>query len=234
MPVEDSAIDATIPFLPPVIADMVRFQRWTGCRPEEVCSIRPCDVDRSDDVWAYRPASHKTQHLGRDRVVFVGPQAQAVLCPYLLRGTRQYCFSPAESERRRRQKMQDGRTTPMSCGNRPGTNRNSNPLKTAGQCYSVATYRRAVQRAATEPKSSVGRQTGYATRQLPKFVGSLAWRPPRFVWDTQLPIPHKSMRRRRLATSEGSYATGRIECSTAPLGDGPNPARLSGCALIFT
>ncbi len=25
---------------------MVRFQRFTGCRPNEVCIIRPCDVDR--------------------------------------------------------------------------------------------------------------------------------------------------------------------------------------------
>jgi hypothetical protein len=42
--------------------------------------ICPCDVDTSGPVWAYRPHSHKTQHHGRDRVIFVdlnaalGPQ----------------------------------------------------------------------------------------------------------------------------------------------------------------
>lgn len=36
LPVDDAVIDATIPHLPPVVADMVRFQRLTGCRPGEV------------------------------------------------------------------------------------------------------------------------------------------------------------------------------------------------------
>ena len=46
-PVEDSVVNATLEFLPPLVADMVRLQRLTGCRPEEVCLIRPCDVDTS-------------------------------------------------------------------------------------------------------------------------------------------------------------------------------------------
>ena len=57
-PVADRSVDRTLPQLPPVKADMVRFQRVTGCRPGEVCSIRPCDVDKSNgDVWLYRPAN---------------------------------------------------------------------------------------------------------------------------------------------------------------------------------
>jgi integrase len=46
-PVSDEVVEATLPFLPVVVADMVRFQRLTGCRPEEVCMIRPCDVDNA-------------------------------------------------------------------------------------------------------------------------------------------------------------------------------------------
>ena len=46
-PVAGEVIDATLPSLPPVVADMVRFQRLTGCRPGEACIIRPCDVDTS-------------------------------------------------------------------------------------------------------------------------------------------------------------------------------------------
>jgi len=64
-----------------VVADMVRFQRFTGARPGEVCQIRPIDVDRSGEVWTYRPESHKTEHHGRQRIIYVGPQAQEVLAP---------------------------------------------------------------------------------------------------------------------------------------------------------
>jgi integrase len=63
-PVSDAEIDATLPHLPPVVANMVRFQRLVGCRPGEVCIIRPCDVERSGDVWCYVPESHKTKAAG--------------------------------------------------------------------------------------------------------------------------------------------------------------------------
>ncbi len=43
-PVSDAAVDATLPFLPPIVADMVRLPRLTGCRPGELCSMRPADV----------------------------------------------------------------------------------------------------------------------------------------------------------------------------------------------
>lgn len=86
LPLSDEVVEATIPHLPPVVVDMVRFQRLTGCRPGEVCILRPCDIDKSDDVWLYRPESHKTEHFGRERVILIGPKAQEILRPYLLTG----------------------------------------------------------------------------------------------------------------------------------------------------
>jgi integrase len=65
-PVENDILEATFPCLPLVVADMVQFQRLTGCRPQDVCNIRPCDIDRSGDVWTYSPESHKTEHHGPD------------------------------------------------------------------------------------------------------------------------------------------------------------------------
>jgi integrase len=50
-PVAEAVVDTTLPHLPLVVADIVRFQRLTGCRPGEVCSLRPCDLDRSRNVW---------------------------------------------------------------------------------------------------------------------------------------------------------------------------------------
>ncbi len=80
--VADSVVQATLGHLPQVVADMVRLQRLTGCRPAEVCMIRPCDVDTSGVVWSYRPESHKTEHKGRERVIFIGPKGQDILRPY--------------------------------------------------------------------------------------------------------------------------------------------------------
>ena len=102
--VADSIVDATLDHLPDTVADMVRLQRLTGARPGEICSIRPADIDRSGSVWLYVPQEHKTEHHDKQRLIVIGPQGQSVLLPYLDREPESYCFSPAESEQRRRQK----------------------------------------------------------------------------------------------------------------------------------
>jgi integrase len=79
MPVADEITHATLEHLPDVVADMVRLQRLTGMRPAEVCIVRPCDIDQSNDVWAYRPESHKTEHHGRERAIPVGSRGQEIL-----------------------------------------------------------------------------------------------------------------------------------------------------------
>lgn len=137
-PVSDSVVDRTLPHLPPVVADMVRLQRLTGARPSEVCDLRPCDIDRTGEVWLYRPASHKTEHHGKSRVICIGPQGQQLLRPYLLRGAEDYCFSPQESEQKRRDAQHAARKTPLSCGNRPGTNRRASRSRPHGDRYNTA------------------------------------------------------------------------------------------------
>jgi integrase len=146
-PIAEEVIQATLHHLPKVVADLVRFQRYTGCRPIEACIVRPCDIDRSGEVWFYRPESHKTEHQERERVICIGPKTQAVLTPYLLRPAEAYCFSPSESERHRRAEMHANRKTPLSCGNRPGTNKQKKPKRPAGDRYTAESYRRAIHRA---------------------------------------------------------------------------------------
>lgn len=147
-PVPDAIVDATMRHLPEVVADMVRLQRYTGMRPAEVCIMRPMDLDRSDSVWIYRPESHKTQHHGKERTIFVGPQAQGVLLRYLARDAEAYCFRPCDSEAKRLAARHAARKVPLSCGNKPGTNRQRKPKRTAGDHYDVNAYRRAIYRAA--------------------------------------------------------------------------------------
>jgi len=147
LPVTNEMVESTLRHLPRVVADVVRFQRLTGCRPDEACAIRPCEVDRSQDIWQYRPQSHKTEHHSRERVVFIGPKAQTILLRYLDRDSQMYCFRPMDSEAKRRAEVHAARRTPLSCGNRPGTNCLSKPQRSAGERYGVAAYRRAIARA---------------------------------------------------------------------------------------
>ena len=126
---------------------MVRLQRLMGSRPQDVTNLRPCDVDMSGDVWLYRPYTYKGEHRGRERILAIGPRGQEVLRPYLLREKESFCFSPADSEKKRRQAEHEKRKTPLSCGNRPGTNRRSKPIHTPGDRYTTESYRRAIHRA---------------------------------------------------------------------------------------
>ncbi len=80
-------VEATYPHLHPradalaVLEAMLRVQLLTGMRPGELCRLSPGQLDRTADVWVYAPVGHKNQHRGQRRVVYLGPQAQAVMAP---------------------------------------------------------------------------------------------------------------------------------------------------------
>ena len=169
-PVDDGVVDATIPHLPRLVADMVMIQRLTGMRPSEVCILRPGDLDRSSEVWSYQPGHHKTEHHGRNRVVYVGPQAQDILRPYLLRAADAYCFQPAESEKRRLEERHEQRKTPLSYGNSPGTNKERHPKRPKGDHYTRDSYRRAVHRAVkaiNRERAKAAKEAGEEPELLP-------------------------------------------------------------------
>lgn len=126
---------------------MIRLQRWTGMRPGEVCAIRPADIDRSHSIWVYRPAEHKTQHRDRTRVIHIGPRAQEVLLPYLSRPATSFCFAPTEAAQEVRDRRHALRKTPAGRGNEIGANRKRKPVRSPGERYDVASYRRAIWRA---------------------------------------------------------------------------------------
>lgn len=146
-PVSDDVVNLTLAHLPRVVADMVRLQRLTGCRSGEVCDLRPGDVDTSGPIWRYVPREHKTEHHGRPRVILIGRKGQDILRPYLLRLPDAFCFSPRESETRRRRERHEQRTTPANQGDRPGTNRRRNRSRPHGDQYTNDSYRRAIVRA---------------------------------------------------------------------------------------
>lgn len=126
---------------------MVSLQLVCGCRPGELCSLTPQQVDRSGDVWLYRPVQHKNVHLGQDRVIAIGPRGQDILRKYLLRAPDAPCFSPKESMTEFYEEAHERRTTPMSCGNKPVPTRRKRAIAKVGDTYTVASYRRAIERA---------------------------------------------------------------------------------------
>lgn len=147
-PVDDATVEATLPFLPPTLADVVRIQSLTGMRPGEVLMMRPCDIDRSADIWVFTPEHHKTKHHGHERRIPIGPKCQEIVRKYLLRGETDYLFSPAEVVEKVRARRQSERRIRISCGNRPGTNRKRNPRRKPGAYYERRSYARAITRAA--------------------------------------------------------------------------------------
>src|SRR5262249_54412480 len=100
-PVPAEHIDATLAWMPSPVAAMVQVQRLTACRAGEVMAMRGIDLERSGEVWWYRPGSdrgpdgqHKPAHRGRQRVIAIGPRAQEVLRPFLGSDPQAYLFSP--------------------------------------------------------------------------------------------------------------------------------------------
>lgn len=144
--VSEDVVAATLPHLTQVVADMVRFQRATGARPSEVCIIRPMDIDRSGEVWEYRPASHKTQHRGRERIVYIGPRAQGILRPYLLRSAEAHCFSPVEAVAQHRARLRTNRESKPT-PSQVAAKRRAKPKRAPGRRYTKDSYRVAIQRA---------------------------------------------------------------------------------------
>ena len=146
-PVPEAFVDAVKAKLSPQIWAMIELQRYTGMRPGEVCRMRTADIDTSGKVWTYSPAGHKTAWRGHQRKIFLGPRAQAVLTDWLRTDLQANLFQPREAQAWRREQRRAARSTPLSCGNRAGTNVKAKPRKQPGECYDPRAYHQAIRQA---------------------------------------------------------------------------------------
>ena len=144
--VSDEIIEQTLAHLPHVVADMVRIQRLLGCRPSEVCNLRPTDVDQTRDVWTYEPERHKNAWRDDERRISIGPKAQAILQKYLKRPSARPFFVPAESESERNASRRLKRESPMTPSQRARRQKPKRRLD-PNKPYTDDTYRRAIERA---------------------------------------------------------------------------------------
>ena len=98
-PVAEAHIDAVLAVVSPTIKAMIELQLLTGMRSIELCIMRACDIDTSDDnLWAYRPQFHKTGHHGHDREVYLGARAREIIRPLMTTDLQRYLFSPKDAE----------------------------------------------------------------------------------------------------------------------------------------
>lgn len=142
-PAPERAVEAVLKVVTPHVAVMIRLQRLTGMRSDNLCSIRPADIDRSGDVWVYLPMQHKAAWLGKSLFVFLGPQCQEILRPFLDRAPDRYVFSPKESEEWRQSKRRAKRKSkrPPSQEARKAALHQRRPKRDR---YDPDTYRKAI------------------------------------------------------------------------------------------
>jgi integrase len=127
------------------VAAMVRLQLLTGCRAGEIVVMRGCDLTPGEPVWEYRPSGHKTAWRGKDRLIPLGPRAQAIVREFLKPDLAEYLFSPRDSvaERHaRRRASRRSKPTPSEL-----VKRVESPGRDHARRYSVNDYGQAIRRA---------------------------------------------------------------------------------------
>ncbi len=91
-PIPVETVEAVIPFMadrqrgtnvPGIIVSLLLL---TGMRPGEACRMKGEEIDRSYNLWLYRPAEWKGTWQERERVVPLGPRTQLLLTPLLRPG----------------------------------------------------------------------------------------------------------------------------------------------------
>jgi integrase len=149
-PVATGAIKKVLKQVGPVVRAMILFQFHTGCRPSEVCRLKPKRIDRGGEVWVYRPGRHKTAHHGKRRRILIGPRAQKVLAPWLEGvGPDDFVFTPRKSEMLRQTARRVARKTPLWPSHlaRLAKKRKAQPKRSKRERYDTPSYRRAIERA---------------------------------------------------------------------------------------
>ena len=144
-PVSDAAIEAVRPHVSRQVWAMVQLQRVTGMRPGEVTAMRGCDINMGGQLWEYVPESHKTQHHGRERIIVLGPQAKAIIRPFLKADTTAYLFSPADARLEFDAQRTANRRSPLTPSQKARKPK-AKPERTPGERYTVASYGSAVRK----------------------------------------------------------------------------------------
>ena len=145
-PVAEEHVAAVLPHVSGQVRAMIELQALTGMRPGEVMAMRGGEIDRAGPVWTYRPARHKTQDRGFERLIALGPRAQQVLSRRLKPDADAYLFSPADAVAHRNAERREARRSPMTPSQRRRVPR-QDPGRAPRDRYDKRTYNTAIERA---------------------------------------------------------------------------------------
>ena len=140
-PVLEAHVRAVKPFVSRQVEALIDLQLLTAARPGELLKLRPIDLDTTGRVGTAMLLEHKTRYRGRERTLYFGPKAQAVLKEFLAdRPLDAHLFSPREAEQERRADAPTHRRpNQIPCQKKT--------QRVVGNHYTTASYRQAVERA---------------------------------------------------------------------------------------
>jgi integrase len=143
-PAPGEHVEAILPHVGPVVRAMIEVQALTGMRPQEIRLIRTGWIDRTGDLWIYRPVRHKTADLGKVREIPLGPKAQEILKTFLKADPDAPLFSPAESRAAFLRDQRARRKTKIQPSQQD--RRKKNPRRKPGAMYTRDSYKSAIER----------------------------------------------------------------------------------------
>lgn len=133
-PAADDQVRAVLPMVSRQIAGMIQLQQLTAARPGEIVAMSMAQIDRVDSqLWIYRPARHKSAHLGKPRAIYLGPRCVEIISGFMAgRDHAAPLFSPRDA-------IREAASSPRRFRAKTG--------RRVGDRYTVASYRRAIARA---------------------------------------------------------------------------------------
>ena len=135
-PVPMAFIDAVKPFVNRQVWSMIQLQILTGARPGEIVPMRGSDLNMSGRVWEYVPQRHKTEHHGKRRTIYIGPQGQKIIRQFLKPDLTACLFSP-----------RDVMDEFVEANYRPGAAKRRKGTRAPKEQYTTITYGGAIGRA---------------------------------------------------------------------------------------
>lgn len=140
VPVSEAHVDAIQPYVSRQVWAIVQLQYLTGMRPSEVLMMQGRNLDMSGKLWLYEPSTHKSKHRGHDRIVELGPRAQAMIRPFLKPNLKACLFSPVDAIAERAAKTR----THRRAGQKPAAHKTKRVVR---DHYDRDSYRQAITRA---------------------------------------------------------------------------------------
>lgn len=153
MPVPAEHVAAVLPHVSRQVVGMIELQLATGMRPGEAVIMRGCDLDTTGKLWSFVPKFHKTEHMGRERTVVIGPRGREIIERFLKADLQDYLFSPIAAAAERSEARRRKRKTKVQPSQRGRTKRR--PKRTPGERYTTASYAYAIRRACIKNKVPV-------------------------------------------------------------------------------